>query len=88
MVGDGPAKRRRAVPGGLVAAVAIGIGRGEGVVVVDMTVGALIDLTGGGHLVGTNKGPAGGAVVKRRCQERHRVVTIGAIRRSEGGSRR
>ena len=79
-----PAKGRRAVPGGLVAAVAIRIRGCKRVVVIEVAVRAKIHFPRGRHLVRTEKWPARSTVVKRGGQERDRVMTVRAIRRGKG----
>lgn len=69
-------------------AVAIRVCRCEVIVVVDVAVSA------GGHLpcrrqlVRARQRPASRRVVEGRRQKRHRVVTVGAVRRREWRSRR
>lgn len=64
-----PAKRRRAVPRRLVASKAICVRRSEGVIVIDMAVGAGIHLARRGQLVRTKQRPACRRVVERGCQK-------------------
>jgi len=59
-------ERLRAQPGGLVAAIAVRVRCGEGVVVAHVAVGAGYDFSGGRILVRTRQRPARGAVVKDR----------------------
>lgn len=75
----------RAVPVGLVAAVAGSVRGGEGIIVVHMAVGAGGDRgTGRGrHLVCAGERPSGSAVVKLAVGPGDRVVTGGAERRGE-----
>ena len=77
----------RAVPGGLVAAVTIGVGGGERVVVVDVAIGAGRDLAGRGELVRTRERPAGGAVIKRGVGPGDRIVAGRTVGRRESRAR-
>lgn len=85
MVGDEAAEGLRAVPVGLVAAVAGGVRAGEGIIVVHMAIGAGSDGgTGRGrHLVRASERPSGGAVVKLAVGPGDSVVASGAERRGE-----
>ena len=82
------AEGRRAVPGRLVAAVAIRVRRCEVVVVIDVAVGAGVDLAGRRHLVRAKQRPARRRVVEGRRQKGDGIVTARAVRRGERGSRR
>ena len=77
------AKRGRAVPGRLVAAVTIRVRRREVVVVVDVAVRAGVHSTRRRHLVRTRQRPPGRAVIESRRQKRDGIVTVRAVRRRE-----
>ena len=63
------AERRRALPCSLMAAITIGVRRREGVIVIDVAVGAGIHLARRGQLVRTKQRPACRRVVERRRQK-------------------
>ena len=75
----------RAIPGGLMAAVAIRVGRGKVVVVVDVAVGAGVHFSCRSQLVRARERPAGHAMVEDHVGPRGGVVAIRAVR---GGERR
>ncbi len=85
MIGDEAAEGLRAVPVGLVAAVAGGVGGGEGIIVVHVAIGAGGDRrTGRGrHLVRASERPSGGAVVKLAVCPGDSVVASRAERSGE-----
>jgi len=70
------------------AAVAIRVRRGEGVIVVDVAVGAGIDLARRRQLVRTNERPARRRVVEGSRQKRDGIVTVRAVGRRERCPRR
>ena len=73
----------RAVPGGQVAAVAIGVGSGQIVIVADMAVRAGDDLTCRCQLVRAREREAGGAVIKGGVGPGNRIVTGRTVGRRE-----
>jgi len=79
VVGDVTAEGRRAIPGGLMAAVAIGVGRGEIVVVSDVTIRAEVHFSCRSELVRTCQRPAGHGMVEDHIRPKRGVVTCGAI---------
>ena len=79
VVGHAAAKRLATDPGGLVAAVAIGVGGGEIVIVADVAIGAGGNFPGGSQLVRAGEWPAGGAVVEDGGGPGNRVVARGTI---------
>jgi len=58
----------------------------ESVVVVDMAVGAGVDLADGRQLVRVRQRKTGSAVIESRVQERDGIVTIRAIGRGKSGA--
>jgi len=78
------AKRRSALPGGDVAAVAVRIRRGKIVIVSYVAIGARDDSSCRRQLMRTRERPTGHAMVENSCIPGNRVVTGGAICRSEG----
>ena len=79
VVGDDATESLRAGPSGLVTAVAIGICRGESVVVVGVAVGASGDFTGWRKLMGAGERPTSGAVIEGGGGPGNGVVAGGAI---------
>ena len=80
----GAAQRLRAQPGRLVAAVAVRVRGGEGVVVAHVAIGAGRDFTGGRILVRTRQRPARGAVIEGGGGPGDGTVARRAVRRCEG----
>jgi len=80
------AERRRALPSGLVAAVAIRVRYREGVVVAHVAVGAGHDFTGRRHLMRTRQRPARGAVIKGCGGPGDGAVARRAVRGSKRGA--
>ena len=78
------AKRWRAVPRRLVAAVAVGVCRSKRIVVVDMAVGALVDLAGWSELMRARQRPARGSVVEGDIGPQRRRVAGRAVGNSKG----
>ena len=85
MVGDEAAEGLRAVPVGLVAAVAGGVRGSEGIIVVYVAIGASSDRGAWSrrHLVRAGERPSGGAVVKFAVGPRSGVMTCRAERSGE-----
>jgi len=81
------AKRWRAVPSGLVAAVAVRVRGGEGIVVAHVAIGAGHNFARGRQLVRAGQRPAGHGVIEHHVCPQRRVVAGGAIGRREGRSR-
>ena len=79
VIRHGTAKGRRAVPGRLVAAVAIGIRSGEAVVVVDVAVGAGIHFARWRELMRTKQRPARSGVIKHHVCPQRRAMAVRAI---------
>jgi hypothetical protein len=77
VIGNNAAERLRAVPIGLVATVAIGVGAGEIVVVVDVT-----ERAGRGGMRAGER-PTGGAVIEARADPAIEIVAALAIRGGE-----
>jgi hypothetical protein len=82
------AKRRRAVPGRLVAPVAIRVCGSKGVVVAHVAIGAGHDFASGRQLVRAHQRPAGCGVIKHNVRPQRRIVAGGAIGRRKRRSRR
>ena len=82
------AKCRRAVPGRLVAPVAVRIRGGEVIVVAHMAIGAGCHFAGRGHLVRARQRPTGCCVIKHNVRPQRRAVAGGAIGRGKRSSRR
>jgi len=78
-----PAEGRRALPRRLVAPEAIRIRRRKGVIVIDVAVGAGIDLARRRHLMRAQQRPARNRVVEGRGQKGHGTVTVRAVCRCE-----
>jgi len=87
VIGHVSAKGGCAVPGRLMAAIAIGVGRGEIVVVICVTVRALIYLSCRSQLVRARQGPAGGRVVKHYVGPQRGVVALRTISDGKGRAR-
>ena len=83
-----PAERGRALPGGLVASIAVRVRRGEVVVVPGMAVRASDDFPGGRQLVRTGERPAGNRVIEDHVGPQRGVVAGRAIRCRKRSSRR
>jgi len=81
VIRHGAAKSRRAIPGRLVAAVAIRVRRRERVIVADVAVRAEIHLACWRHLMRTHQRPAGSAVIENRRSPGDGVVARRAVRR-------
>ena len=79
VIGYDAAEGGRTGPSRLVTAIAIGVGGGQGVIVIDVALH-----TGGGGEVIAGQGPAGDAVIERGGGPRDGVVASGAVR---GGKR-
>jgi len=88
VVRHGPAKRRRAVPGRLVAAIAIRVCGRERVVVAYVAIRAGYNFARRRQLVRARQRPAGHGVIKRYIRPQRRVVASGAIGRCKRRSRR
>ena len=88
VVRHAPAKGGGTVPRRLVAAVAVGVRRGEVVVVVDVAVRAGAYFAGWRHLVRTNKRPTRQGVIERDVRPQCRVVAGRTIRRCKRRARR
>ena len=88
MVRHIPAKRRRAVPGRLVAAIAIRVRGREVVIVAYVAIRAGYDFARRRQLVRARQRPAGLAVIKRYVRPQRRVVAVLAIDRLKRRSRR
>lgn len=88
VIGHASAKRRRAVPRGLMATVAIRIRGSERVVVIDVAVRAGVHLARRRHLVRTHERPAGRSVIERDVCPQRRGVTRRAIGCRERRARR
>ena len=80
------AKRCRALPSRLVAAKAIRVRGGEGIVVANMAIRAGHDSARRRQLMRTGQRPSGRGVIEDRCGPRNSVVATGAIGRCEGRS--
>ena len=78
------AERRRAIPRGHMAAHAIGVRCGEGVIVALVTIGAGHDFPRWRQLMGTGQCPASRAVIEDRRAPCDRVVAGRAVRRRKG----
>lgn len=87
MIRHAAAKSLGALPGGDVAAVAIRIRYGKGVVVSDVAIGAGDDFSSGLQLMGAGQGPACRAVIKNRRGPGDGVMARRAIGRCKGCSR-
>jgi len=85
VVRDAAAESGCAVPGSLMAAVAIRISGGQIVVVPGMAIGASIHFSRGSELVRTCQRPAGRGMVEDHVRPKRGVMTSGAI---SGGKRR
>jgi len=81
VIRHGAAKGRRAVPGRLVATVAIRVRRRERVIVADVAVRASVHLACWRHLMRTHQRPAGSAVIENRRSPGDGVVARRAVRR-------
>ena len=88
VIGHVSAKGGCAIPGRLMAAIAIGVGRGEIVVVICVTVRALIYLSCRSQLVRARQGPARRRVVEHYVGPQRGVVAVRAIGRCKGRARR
>src|SRR5271165_5502791 len=86
VVGHVAAKSLRADPGGLMAAVAIRVCRGEIIVVADMAIGARGNLPSGSELMRAGEWPARGAVVEDGGGPCNGVVARGTIHGGERGA--
>jgi hypothetical protein len=88
VIWHGPTEGRRAVPGGLMATVAVRVRGGEGIVVTHVAIGAGHDFPGRRHLVGTRQWPACRTVIKDCRSPRDGVMAGRAVRRRESCSSR
>jgi len=88
VVRHGPAKRRRAVPGCLVAAITIRVRGRERVVVAYVAIRAGYHFARRRQLVRTRQSPAGHGVIKHDVRPQCRVVAGAAIGRRKRCSRR
>ena len=88
VVGNISAKSRSAVPRSQVTAIAIGVGRSQVVVVVDVAVRAGVHLTRGSQLVRTGERESRRGVIERRREEADCVVAGRAVRRRKGSASR
>ena len=82
------AKRRRAVPSRLVAAVAIRVRRGEGIVVAHVAIRASRNFARRRHLMRTRQSPPGCGVIKHYVRPQRRVVAGSTIGCCKGRARR
>jgi len=88
MVRHGPAKGRRAVPGRLVAPIAIRVRGREVVIAAYVAIRAGYDFARRRHLVRARQSPPGHGVIKRYVRPQRRVVAVLAIGRPKRRSRR
>jgi hypothetical protein len=88
VIGNITAEGLGTLPRGLMTAQAISVGGGEGVVVVDVAIGAGSNFARGSKLVRAGQWPTGRAVIKSCCCPGDGVVAGGTIRGSEGSASR